>query len=42
MLLVVNRKTIKYPELTQVENAVDAIVVAELGAHQVSRNVKND
>ena len=42
MLLVVDGESVEHSKLTQVENAIDPVVVAELRAHQVSRYVKND
>ena len=42
MLLVVDGKTIKDTQLSKMEDAVDAIVVAKLGAHQVAGDVQND
>ena len=42
MLLIVDREAIEDAKLAQVEDAVDAIIVAELNAHQVSRDVEDD
>ena len=42
VLLVVDREAVEDSELSQVEDAVDAVVVAELGAHQVARDVEDD
>ena len=42
MLLIVDREAIEDAKLAQVEDAVDAIIVAELNAHQVPRDVEDD
>ena len=42
MLLIVDGEAVKDTQLSKMEDAVDAIVVAKLGAHQVAGDVQND
>ena len=40
--MIVNRKTVEDSQLPQVEDAIDAVVIAELDAHHVARDVQDD